>query len=250
MIQMIKLILISTFLLTSSFGNALLGYETLDVKKEPDKFKKISYDKIPINFGEKVLISKNYFLVDSIICFLEEDSNKIKNSLKEIINNKIGIKSELNTIVKDYFEGLSDKEELRYKIKSLGLNLDRYEEKELISKRYNIIEKVEAFSELKIKVINGKDIFNKKCTIIVLTREDHWRDWAREWHTGIILPFKGMADTNIITEKEIALIEELKKELNIKKSSYHFPGLPWYPLELEILKELKVEAEKFNTQNR
>jgi len=230
--------------------NFAMEYKILDAKKEPERFKKISYDKIPLTLGEKVLITKANIIFDSIVCLLQKDYQTVKEKVREMINKNIGIESESIEIRTDYFNSLYEAraENIIKDIKTLGVNLNKFEEYTLRSKKYNLIEKFKAYSIVEVKIINGKDIFNKTSTIIVISRKDHWKDWMQEWHTRIILPFKIMTDERIITENELNFIQKLGKELNITNISYHIPNTFYDYLSLEILKELKAELKKYSEQ--
>jgi hypothetical protein len=41
------------------------------------------------------------------------------------------------------------------------------------------------------------------CAVVVLQREDRWRSWAKEFHTGLRLPFRVWSNASLVTQGEV-----------------------------------------------
>ena len=78
------------------------------------------------------------------------------------------------------------------------------------------------YSKSEWRVIDGSRLFTNICSLVVVSREDHSREWA--WmHPGIPLPFKTAVVTELVTDTEIRIIEALDQENRPAKIRYFVP---------------------------
>lgn len=85
-------------------------------------------------------------------------------------------------------------------------------EYEVLSQAYNRMESGKAFSEVRIRVSDGRQLFGKAVSILQLKRRDYSREWARFHHAlPFPLPYKEDLAFTVVTSTEVDLVEQLKK---------------------------------------
>jgi hypothetical protein len=65
----------------------------------------------------------------------------------------------------------------------------------------------DAFSTLEVEIRDANDLLGSEGAVIVIRRIDQWRDWGREFHTGIRIPLRVDVDSGpFVTDREVALV--------------------------------------------
>jgi hypothetical protein len=52
----------------------------------------------------------------------------------------------------------------------------------------------------------------------VIYRTDHWRGWRRELHTDLPIPIRGSAASPVVTNTELALVDEIRTGLGLNQA--------------------------------
>ncbi len=228
------------------------AYEYINAKNTiNDKANRIN-DLIVITTGEKILIKEKKRIAERVVFVLPCDFVPVLTVMRDLVNQRLGIIRDETHVTKNYgaFNTTGKISEynaqLRKSLDRIGVNLDQFQMQQLDTKRYNILPSVGGYSETTIRVLDGAEIFGNACTLVILERTDHWRDWGREWHTGIHIPFKLNMDGSIITETEIQLMEDTKNRLGLKNINYFIPNNTYFPLlDIEMMKKIKETVEKY-----
>jgi hypothetical protein len=230
------------------------AYEFMD---EAAFTKHAGYDPIPIKKREKVLASPKGYQVSSVVFLFMAPYDQVVKELKSIATEQFGEFPIVEKRVNEEHDSLknamsSGDEEFAAmiaaklaKFRALNINIEDFRESSFTTKPYNIIDK-KTYSVLFVRIANGQDIFGVECTLIFLRRTDHWVDWYREFHTNIPIPWRGPADTYLVTDTEINLIENLKVKMNIRDSAYFFPFSEYSPLAAErMMLKIRETVDKF-----
>jgi len=237
----------------------VMAYDLIEPKKDIREWKKQwrrqwGYP-TPVETGEKLLLKKNGYLAESIVYLINGNYETVRDEMRKIVAGKMGIASENETVTNEYIKSLStltrdaELESIRRRefneLNTMGIKIGKFRQYKMETNKYNKIKKYSAYSVLVVKIIDGRDVFNKECTLIVMTRTDHWRDWAREHNTNIWIPIKGWGEKEVITNTEIGMAEELKDRIEIKDLKYFIPESKYFPLlNVDMMKAIKEEVDK------
>lgn len=250
---MIKTILFSiVFVFITNMSG--MSYEFIDPKKNIEEYKKRYGYLIPLEAAEKILIDKNGSFADSILFLINAKYEKVRDEMRKIVLSKMGIAYEVESVTQEYMEELHSGDpkvdliarKTFNQLNELGIKIDQFTQYRINTSRYNIVKKIKGYSLLEIKIIEGKDVFNKECTLLIMTRTDCWRDWGRESHIGIWIPIKVPTDNKCVTDTEIGMAERLKDTVGIKDLKYFLPKVRYAPLmDVDMMREIKEELETF-----
>jgi hypothetical protein len=125
-------------------------------------------------------------------------------------------------------------------------------EYQLTSKLTERLKAVNGFSEVRIRVTDGRGLLNRNVTILQIRRRDYSREWDRSHIAGIPLGKKRLAFT-LVTNSEVALIESLKEVipgLDVRYFVSHVDKL-WPPPPANedekrvVLESMRTAAEQF-----
>ncbi len=233
--------------LLSSFAYLIIiynaeAYNFIDGKE----FNKWIKEPIPFESGEKVLMGEGKKRVGNIVYLIMHPYVKVKDSLVSIIKDKYGYNNNIERISDESkgWQNRYDKDWIEKDLqqaRALNVNIERYKESCITTNRYNINEEKKQYSELFINIIDGKDVFGYTCTIVILSRVDHWLDWPREFHTGIPIPIKkDNIETKLITNTETNIIDQMKIKSGVEYSKYYFTYLDsWYLRDINMLGSIK-----------
>ena len=87
-------------------------------------------------------------------------------------------------------------------------------EYQLTSKPYNRLEDIAGYSEVRIRVTDGKELLGKRATVLQVRRRDYSKERARLHHSiPIPLPYKESLTFSIVTNTEVAMIEAVPRQL-------------------------------------
>jgi hypothetical protein len=91
-----------------------------------------------------------------------------------------------------------------------GESIGHPREYQLTSKLKERLAAISGFSEVRIRVTDGRGLLNRDVTILQIRRRDYSREWDRSHIAGIPLGKEKRAFT-LVTNSEVALIESLKE---------------------------------------
>jgi hypothetical protein len=201
---------------------------------------------IPRELGEKVLRDEqaSALYAVNLVILVNAEYTFVLNELRNVLSDKMGIAREMDGVHGNLGERHPWKKTTRERFdgaawpplgvglvafQSLGMRFDPPIESVLMSRPYNRTEKVTGFSELSLRISDGRGVFGKTVTVIQMTRHDSSKEWFKLGHLGlppIPLPFKVQEDRNLVTDTEIALIEQLKNRLPTSPAVRYFVPYP------------------------
>lgn len=236
-----------------------------DPKENEKEFGEIGGSAILLETGEKLVLYPQYrFHAISVIVLVGTNYERTLRELLDIVSNKYGIADQgefrEQQDAPKQSKGQIDQLKWPYgpllgkgfvEFRKIGIRIDQPKEYWIQTKKYNQIEKISGYSELELRMINGKDIFGKECALIAIKRTDHSREWMRHFQFGIPLPFKGPRKDEVVTDSEIRLVEDLISRVGKAKTEYFIP-YPGYQDEkywVEFMNGIKEAANGFGKKN-
>jgi len=220
---------------------------------EKDKsiwFKRLLNDSIPFYTGERVVIERKGVVSPWVVALIRLDYEVVRKQIEELVQSNFGIEDARETLTKsDEFKtiDLNLAEDPLFGpgfsgFRRLVPDMKKSREYTIVSKEYNHIDKVDGYSISRWRLGDGREVFNRPCTILVVERADFSREWARD-HTGVLWPFKTSGTTRLVTETEIQLIEKIDGKQE-KMSIEYFVPYPAYKTEvmLELMKSIVGKA--------
>lgn len=223
--------------------SSLLYFNPQGDDRTPLNYATKGLSSIPRELGEKVLMSEGSLRVhaDTIVVVLDKEYASIQKELRKLVEEKIGIRHEHDTLsghISDPEKEPSPYDDtIEYPAwPPLGDGLDRFRhtarqfapprEYQLTSHPYNRIESIEGYSRLRIRVTDAQELLGKGLTIVQIRRRDFSKERARLHHAlPIPLPYREIHAVSLVTDTEVALIEQLKQRLPGLSISYFLPGL-------------------------
>ena len=107
--------------------------------------------------------------------------------------------------------------------RAIGIPISEGRELRIETNQYNThVRWWESSSQSQWRIVDGSTLFGRACTMLVVSRTDHSREWA--WmHPGIPLPFTVTGDTKLVTDKETALITTLLEGTGPPQARFFVP---------------------------
>ena len=195
---------------------------------------------IPRELGEKLLTQQTQaFGADALIVVVNGEYAAVQEQVRRLIAQEVGIAEEQNNS-----PGLTGKQseqqpsylENEYPIQwpplGMGLSIfsdvahhfNRPREYQLTSRPYNQLEAIEGYSEVRIRVTDGKELLGKDVTILQIRRRDYSMERARLHHSiPIPLWYKERHVFTVVTDTEVTLIEKLKWQIHGLVIRYFVP---------------------------
>jgi hypothetical protein len=224
----------------------------LDPKDESINFKGILNDSIPLMTGEHVVMERKELVARWVVAIVNLSYEEMKKRIEDSVRSNFGIEQAQERSVRvenfsrvdpdmpedpllgDGFEGFHQ----------LVPGMKSAREYQIVSKEFNRLAKVDGYSISKWRIGDGREIFSRAWSIVVVERADYSREWARD-HTGIPWPFKISGTNWLVTETEVALIDRLKVESKAVTVKYFVP-YPAYNTGavLELMNSILKEADK------
>jgi hypothetical protein len=157
-----------------------------------------------------------------------------QGALRQALSQKFGIASEGEVVAQARGQAAAEETLRQYPygpllgegfvgFQALGIRAQQPAEYRIHSARYNQVEAISGYSELEVRLADGRKLFGKDCTAIVLRRTDHSREWYRHFQLGIPLPFKHDVSEDLVTNTEIDLIDGLVRSLGTAQVEYLVP---------------------------
>lgn len=233
-----------------------------DPKENEEDFKKeIGGSAILLETGEKIVLYPQYRLrAISLVTLVGANYERTLKELRDIVSNKYGIaaQGEFSEQQSDLKQSGSQIDEPKWpygpllgkgfvEFRKIGVHIERPKEYWIKTKRYNEIEKLSGYSELELRMTNGKAFFGKECTLIAIRRTDHSREWMRHFQLGIPLPFKWPVEEDVVTDSEVRLVEDLIARTGNARAQ-HFIPYPGYQDEkywVEFMRGIKETVKDF-----
>jgi hypothetical protein len=229
---MTALVLVSLTLLVALSCISAAGYELVSAARVSSQ----TFDPIPRTLNEKVLVDDRGFYVPTLGVLVMASHGQTVEAIRKDVEHRWGVASSDSRMASEtYSAGPAASEEYkatvaeeRRRLRALNINLEGVHVTDLTSRSYNVIDAT-ARSVLFIRILDGFDMFRVRCTLIILHRTDHYRDWIRPGHGGIPFPLPIRADTTsaIVTSTELTLLQTLESTWNIhprlKFRVYTFP---------------------------
>ena len=106
----------------------------------------------------------------------------------------------------------------RLLLESESIRLSRYHESRITTLPYNTVWWSRANSKSVFRIIDGQDVFQNPCTIVVVKRTDEELRLGFLHGTWLPIPTLGMRPRSLVTSKELELVEYVAQGL---KSNWH-----------------------------
>jgi len=196
---------------------------------------------IPRELGEKLLTQETQAIgSDTLIVLVNGEYTAVQEQVRRLIAQEAGIAEEQNNS-----PGLTGKHpeqqpsylENEYPTKwpPLGVGLSIFSdvahhfnhprEYQLTSRPYNQIEAIDGYSEVRIRVTDGKELLGEDVTILQIGRRDYSMERARLHHSiSIPLWYKERRVFTVVTDTEVTLIEKLKQGIHGLTIRYFVPN--------------------------
>jgi hypothetical protein len=182
---------------------------------------------IPLELGEKLLTEASG--ADTLIVVVNGEYSAVQEQVLRLIAQEVGIAEEQSNS-----SGLTGKQseqqpsfENEYPTQwpplGVGLSIfsdvahhfNRPREYQLTSRPYNQLKDIEGYSEVRIRVTDGKELLGKDVTILQIGRRDYSMERARFHHSmPIPLWYKERHVFTVVTDTEVMLIEKLKQRIH------------------------------------
>lgn len=195
--------------------------------------------------NEKVLLwetetTRGVLEATSLLTVVNHPHTEVWKALRELVAEKIGIRNEYDSAAGRIPKPESHRlpyigaevgwwPEVGPGLSHLGkgLSFPVPREYELTSQPYNQLESIKGFSEVRIRVVEGKGLLGNDVTIIELRRRDYCNEWAmlgRSAHIAIPLPYKEDRAFTLVTTTEVKLFEALKTRIPALVIRYFVPS--------------------------
>ncbi len=159
----------------------------LDPKADEKEAKKHLGSSLVRHTGEKVLMYQGQEMnlpVRSVFALAQGSYEQWRSAFRNMLSQKFGIASE-NEVGTHALDQAAAEEVLRQfpygpllgegfvGFQVLGIRIEHPAEYRIRTAQYNKLEAISGYSELEVRLANGKYLFGKDCSLIVLRRTDH-----------------------------------------------------------------------------
>jgi hypothetical protein len=190
-------------------------------------------DSIPGKANEKVVIFAKQQPAYWVIALVSLSYDQARAGMRDAIRDSLGIRSE-NEIRGRVDPGIQfdpwPEEPLLgaggINFHGIGVNVTEGRETRIETKRYNE-SWWNNYSVSTWRIIDCTKLFGKTCSLIVVTRTDHFWQWA-VWHPGIPLPLKFRNEQTIVTDTETKMFEAFQEAKQKPKLQYFVLPNPYF----------------------
>ena len=105
------------------------------------------------------------------------------------------------------------RQEKEQKLRAAGIHWQSYQEARIMTKAYNEVWWKRGRSQAMFRIIDGRDLFDSACTIVLFTRTDNELRFG--FLHAIPIPVIFMGDDPLVTDSEVDLVKKVKNELGI-----------------------------------
>ncbi|WP_447975229.1 hypothetical protein [Nitrospira sp. Kam-Ns4a] len=235
----IKTTVLATVMAISALNMNVTALVFLDPKADEKGARKHLASSLVRHTGEKVLMEQGNVTdptsAASVFVLVRSPYKELVRALRMLLSQRFGIASEAEIVTQGAKDPASAAKILyQYPdgpllgkgfvgLSALGIRIERPVEYRIYTGRYNQLEAISGYSELEVRLADGKQLFGKDCTVIVLRRTDHSREWYRHFQLGIPLPFKHDVAEDLVTSTEINLIEDVARSMGRLRVEYFVP---------------------------
>jgi len=233
----IKTTILATVIAVSLVNMNAAALVFLDPKADEKEAKKHLGSSLVRHTGERVLMYQGREMnlpAVSVLALARGPYKAWQGALRQALSQKFGIASEADVVAQAQGQAAAEETLRQYPygpllgegfvgFQALGIRTQQPAEYRIHSARYNQVEAISGYSELEVRLADGRKLFGKDCTVIVLRRTDHSREWYRHFQLGIPLPFKHDVAEDLVTSTEIDIVERLKREQGDGRVEYFVP---------------------------
>lgn len=209
---------------------------------------------LPSRFGERVLRSPEPGEpreLPGVLIVLSKPYPVVRERIREEIHSRLSqdnYREEVHEDLVEYNEYAGHDREGYYEERRLRsqahletgkIKVAQYREARITSTPYNLVWWKRANSQSLFRIIDGRDVFNIPCTLVIVKRTD------KELRLGFLhgiwppIPTLGVRSRSLVTDKEIALVEQAARGLKSKWQVY-----PFWETSLLANAEILVLAKK------
>ncbi len=198
-----------------------------------EDYERKTHNPIPLKRNEKVLTNKGYQAQTVIFIFARPYADLLQ-AARTATAQLWGSVTYFDRTASEYSgAGFQTSPELKEimmqdlaQMRKLNINVESFKLAEASTDAYNKLDD-KTFSKLLIRIADGKDIFGKVCSLVLIRRTDHYMDWYREFHTDIpVLPLKGAAKADLVTTSELELVTRMEQALGVPPVAHVFSSIP------------------------
>lgn len=196
---------------------------------EPDSYSELPQSSsLPSRFGDRVVRSPEggeSRPLPGFLAVIAAPYNDVRDLIRDHVRAQLGegqYSEELHDDLVEYGEDAGEDSEGFYKgrevknrllLQSESVRVTSYHESRVTTSPYNTVWWRPASSQTVFRVIDGHDIFQTPSTLIVVKRTDKELGLGFLHGLGIPLPTMGMRTRSLVTDKELALVDRVTKEL-------------------------------------
>jgi hypothetical protein len=188
-------------------------------------------DSIPQKARERVVIAYPKLQACSVVALFNSPYEATRRQLHEEVQKAFGVESQ-NEIIRKISTGSSFNPHVPSAplfgdafndFHALGIADIESHEYRIETKPYNTeVRWWESSSISQWRLIDGMPLFGKPVSILVVSRIDYSREWAR-MHPGIPLPFTIMVQTELVTNREVTVLDTVREKLRQPEVEYFIP---------------------------
>ena len=190
-------------------------------------------DSIPANAGERIVMyyktPRGGLQAHWVVVLLNVPYEQMRVTVSDFVQKAFGVESEQeikSSIQREKKINPSTPKEPLYgngfvDFYVIGVPMSQGREYRMQSKHYNE-SWWNNYSKSEWRVIDGNQLFNRPCSLVVVSRTDHSREWT-VLHPGIPLPFKLTGETKLVTDREVTIIEKIIMNLDRPFVQYFVP---------------------------
>jgi hypothetical protein len=105
------------------------------------------------------------------------------------------------------------RQEKERELTNAGIRWQSYREARIVTKTYNEIWWKGGRSQALFRIIDGRDLFDRACTIVLITRTDFELQFG--FLHNLPIPVIGLGDDPLVTDREIGLVEQVQNDLGV-----------------------------------
>jgi hypothetical protein len=188
-------------------------------------------DSITGKARERVVIAYPKLRAHWVVALFNSPYEPTRRQLHEEVQKAFGVESQ-DEIIKKIDTGPSFSPHAPYEplfgdafndFHELGIADVESHEYRIETKEYNAnVRWWKSSSTSHWRLIDGMPLFGKPVSILVLSRTDYSREWV-VMHPGIPLPFTQMVHTELVTNREVDVVETVREKLRQPDAQYFIP---------------------------
>lgn len=234
-----------------SFPAGMPGLNYVDSAIQTGTFVEKTQDPIPLATKERILLGNGRSPARNLIAILQRDANAVSAAfLTTLKNEDVPVAStttrtaraafQLSTPALDRLDPSRHAKIIAVETAGFGGLFDAPLFR-IRTGRYNTMAANGAFSTAIIDVVDTRGVFKTNLSLIVIDRTDNWTDNMEVRWTHIKLPLKGSANTRVVTETEVQIVEKVREALGLELAGYYFSAECCPFLDVELMGRIHDE---------